>query len=615
MTTTQQTPLVDGFTPLNTSARDAQIQARATTQPREVVLFPNTTPNNQLSAEFTPVSLGHGVDIRTLGFQKSVEALTQLRERQIAALSAIMAAKKSTSGQTVKIPIDIVVHILRLCFAWTVVNNRLAFWDSRKGIYNPDQKEITTVISMVEPALTQNASNDALFALTQAASRDIMLGTNDFQHKYDDLNRYVTFKNGIYDRNTDTMLPHTPENHVIRCVQINFTPGAPNVVKPDGWDVDSWLAEMAYDKETELLFLQMIRVAIQPRVMEKSIWFYASTGRNGKGTIVEIFYQLLGIDHIANVTVNNFNQRFVFNNLDQKLAIIGDDVPANSYIPDEGIFKKLHTGEAIEVEAKNKDPRPVRFSGLILQTTNELPRFRDKGGGLYRRILPVEFKQRFTEQNVNYNIKNKYLREEVVLSHLVARALALPDFEHYIEPERSLEALGTFKEKNDNTLGFMEWAGFDLEGKEYLADLTSTDEEVDKSKLLTPMLVIPKDVIWKTYLQYCSNTKKSYLDESTAMRSIEDQLAHAGWKKLQRVRCYDPAQIVRYFTSKGVLGSISNYHAMAQGAEKPAVEVYIRNVDAFGLTLGDYNPYTPKQMTTYSKKYHASNAQELHVIR
>ena len=117
--------------------------------------------------------------------------------------------------------------------------------------------------------------------------------------------------------------------------------------------------------------------------MEKSIWLYASTGRNGKGTMVEIFYQLLGIDHIANVTADLFSKEFVFANLDQKLAIIGDDVPANTYISDEGIFKKLHTGEAIDVNAKYKDVRAVRFSGLILQTTNELPRFKDKGNGLY----------------------------------------------------------------------------------------------------------------------------------------------------------------------------------------------------------------------------------------
>lgn len=606
------TPL-GAFTPLTDEQRQAhQKQLNAT---NDVAIFPTTTTSNALKAMVTSTSLGNGVDIRTLGFDKSTEALRQLRERQISALSAAMASQKSTSGKTIKLPVDTIIQILRLCFAWSVINDRLAFWDSRYGIYNPDEKQITTIISMAEPALTKNGSGDTLFALREAANRDKMLGTSDFENKYEDTNRYVTFKNGIYDRNTNSMLPHTPENYVIRCVNINFTPGAPNVIKPDGWNADEWLRDMAYDSETEMLFLQMIRVAIQPRVMEKSIWFFASTGRNGKGTIVEIFYQLLGIEHIANVTVNDFNKPFVFNNLDQKLAIIGDDVPANSYISDEGIFKKLHTGEAIEIEAKHKDPRPVRFSGLILQTTNELPRFRDKGGGLYRRILPVEFKNRFTEENVNYNIKDKYLREEEVLSHFVSRALALPDFDRYIEPKRSLEALGEFKGKNDNTVGFLEWAEFDLDGMNYLSDVTSTESDVKKDTLLPPMLTIPKDVVWKAYLQYCSTLKKSYLDEATAMKSIEDQFAKAGWKKLPRVRCYNPSQIVNYFTSKGVLASISNYHAMAQGTQKPAVEVYIRDVSKLEEVLGEHCPYSPKEIASMSKKYHGPTAVDLDVIK
>ena len=554
----------------------------------DIVSFPGATSTPAYQQTITSQSLGNGQDIRTLGFHQSVSAVEQLRDRQIQALTALKMNSKSTSTKAVTLPVDYIVYVLKLCFAWTVINDRLAFWDSRSGIYNPDEQAVTTLISIAEPNLTMMASKDARFALKEAANRDIMLGRDDFPDEYSDTRRYVTFKNGIYDLKTKLMHKHTPKNKVIRCVQIEYQVDAPNVVMADGWDADKWLAETAVDPETETLFLQMIRVAIQPRVMEKSIWLYASTGRNGKGTMVEIFYQLLGIDHIANVTADLFSKEFVFANLDQKLAIIGDDVPANTYISDEGIFKKLHTGEAIDVNAKYKDVRAVRFSGLILQTTNELPRFKDKGNGLYRRILPVEFMQHFTTGNVNRNIKDVYLRDPRVLSHYVSRALALPDFDQYIEPKRSLEAMDRYKEHNDNTVEFM---------NEWFPDASGMINSTDT------MFTMPKDALWTAYLQFCSVRKYNYNHRNTFYNTVESYLKTRGWKITSRLRKYEPNQVLKFLSSIEGGTSTPEYHRLSQGADKPPKVLYVRNALAYKEAYGDNCKVDDKTILKYNEIY------------
>src|SRR5699024_1817716 len=64
----------------------------------------------------------------------------------------------------------------------------------------------------------------------------------------------VAVNNGIFDYDTKTMLPFTPDLVFLSKSKVDYNPGAKNVVihNPDDntdWDVESWMRELSDDKD------------------------------------------------------------------------------------------------------------------------------------------------------------------------------------------------------------------------------------------------------------------------------------------------------------------------------------------------------------------------------
>ncbi|WP_242865019.1 phage/plasmid primase, P4 family, partial [Clostridium botulinum] len=125
-------------------------------------------------------------------------------------------------------------------------------------------------------------------------------------------------------------------------------------------------------------------------------------GSNGKSTLLEVLNELLGEENIASVSLEELNHRFKTFQLEGKLANIGDDI-SNKYIEDNSTFKKLVTGEKVNVERKGRDPFDFKNYSKLIFSANELPRINDLSGGLKRRLIFIPFNATFSKKDKDYD--------------------------------------------------------------------------------------------------------------------------------------------------------------------------------------------------------------------
>lgn len=98
--------------------------------------------------------------------------------------------------------------------------------------------------------------------------------------------------------------------------------------------------------------------------------------------------------------------------LEGKTLVIGDDVPVGVNIEDSSNFNSVITGDPVLVNIKNKQPYRTVFRTTVIQSTNGMPRFKNKTGGTNRRLLIVPFNADFNGAKENPNIKEKYLTDK-----------------------------------------------------------------------------------------------------------------------------------------------------------------------------------------------------------
>src|SRR5699024_2455855 len=277
-------------------------------------------------------------------------------------------------------------------------NTRLAMYLPSEGIYTQNATRIKRVISWLEPKLNNAKAEEVIYHLTN--STDVVEKTES---------RYlIPVENGVFNLKTKTLEPFSPE--YVFTTKIS-TPYIENPVNPviDGWDVENWLNSIACeDSEIESLLWQVINDSLNGNYSRKKTIFLIGGGNNGKGTFQELVTNLIGFRNVATLKVNEFDEDFKLSELEGKTVVIGDDVPAGVYIDDSSNFNSVVTGDRVLVNVKNKPMYSTVFKCGVIQSTNGMPKFRNKTDGTIRRLVIVPFNANFNGGKENFKIKDKY---------------------------------------------------------------------------------------------------------------------------------------------------------------------------------------------------------------
>lgn len=272
----------------------------------------------------------------------------------------------------------------------------------------------------------------------------------------------IPVNNGIFDYDTKKLLPFSPDYVFVSKCKVNFNAAATNVVihnDDDGtdWDVDSWVHELTDDPQVEKLIWQIIGAVIRPNVRwDKVIMPYSTKGNNGKGTLCRLLRNLCGEGNYTSIAINDMSKNFRLSPLLHVSAVIVDENNVTGYLDDASTFKALITGDQVQIEEKYKAPVDFRFSGLMVQCVNFLPRVNDKTSSFYRRILMVPFEKCFTGAERKY-IKDDYLNRQEVLEYVLCKVLEkIPSYYDFDVPDACTRLLDDYKTFNDPVRQFAE---------------------------------------------------------------------------------------------------------------------------------------------------------------
>lgn len=119
----------------------------------------------------------------------------------------------------------------------------------------------------------------------------------------------------------------------------------------------------------------------------KVFFFVGEKGANGKSTFLEMLNNFAG-DLRTNISLENFNDATSVVDLEGKLVNIGDDIDA-SYLESSSNFKILASGNTIVTRPIYATPYRLKNKATLIFTANDMPTFKDKTGGIARRLVII----------------------------------------------------------------------------------------------------------------------------------------------------------------------------------------------------------------------------------
>jgi P4 family phage/plasmid primase-like protien len=225
----------------------------------------------------------------------------------------------------------------------------------------------------------------------------------------------INVKNGLYNRFTHTLEPHTPEFLNTTQIPADYNPKAECV------NIARFLCQ-TLRKEDIALVLQVFGYnLILDYSIQKAVMLHAPGG-NGKGTLMRLLTAFLGKENIANETLQNLNlDKFACANLYGKLANVFADI-SDSAIYEDSMFKSLTGGDRIPAERKFENRFYFTNLARLIFSANVIPRHPKSGYAYHRRWVLIDFPCTFEGQNEDKELDSK-LQTPEELSGLLNLAL------------------------------------------------------------------------------------------------------------------------------------------------------------------------------------------------
>ncbi|AQY40933.1 phage/plasmid primase, P4 family [Bacillus thuringiensis] len=321
----------------------------------------------------------------------------------------------------------------------------------KDGVYSDKQEDIEEAMIRHIPALKRMQRQETIAYLQLKA-----------KHKNFASTKYVVVKNGVFNLETWRLEDFTPEIITRNKIPVAYVPGAYYEV------TDKTFNKIAVnDKKIRAILEEILGYILFRRNEFAATFILTGDGSNGKSSYLKIIRKLIGSDNASSLDLNELDQRFKTAELFGKLANIGDDI-GKGYIKESSIFKKLSTGETLNVERKGKDPFDFTNYAKLIFSANEMPRINDFSDGLGRRLQIVPFKAKFTPNDDDYDpfITDKLLSDESMqyVLNLALKSLKRLLVEKKFTTSKAVEdELIKYQEENNPIISFVNNEDVELE--------------------------------------------------------------------------------------------------------------------------------------------------------
>ena len=274
--------------------------------------------------------------------------------------------------------------------------------------------------------------------------------------------RYIAFKNGIYDIYEETLLPFSTELYVTIQIPWNYNNKAYHKLTDTVLDNIS-----CQDTEVRALLEECIGYCFYKTNELGSSFFLIGNRSNGKSTFLKMVKNVLGRKNYSALDLSELSERFNTATMYNKLANIGDDI-GDEYLYGSkvAIFKKLVTGDTVKAEEKNQPVFMFDPFAKMFFAANEMPKIKDKTGAVLRRMVIVPFNAEFNRDDPNFKhniIKDLITAEaaEYLINIGIKGLNRILDRQNFTQPDKVKKQLEEYERSNDTVLQFVEEVGLE----------------------------------------------------------------------------------------------------------------------------------------------------------
>lgn len=218
-------------------------------------------------------------------------------------------------------------------------------------------------------------------------------------------NSYVNFENGLYDIYNHTFIPHSPT--VLSTIRIPYKYNGDAACPL--WE--KTLKEILEgDKNKTKTLQEFFGYCLTREVKYEKALVMTGEGGTGKSTIMNTLKYMVGMENCSALSLRYFSDPQKTSVLKSKLINICTEVPKK--IEDfESDFRKIVTGEEITISPKYVADYTITPYCKVVLAINEFPYIDDKTSAFYRRLLLLELKREFKEEEQNKDLKEMLLIE------------------------------------------------------------------------------------------------------------------------------------------------------------------------------------------------------------
>ncbi|MFB6364265.1 phage/plasmid primase, P4 family [Paenibacillus elgii] len=294
-------------------------------------------------------------------------------------------------------------------------------------------------------------------AMIQLAAPYLAVGTDELDADHWLLN----VRNGILDLRTGKLLPHHRRHLITRRVEVDYLPDS----RCPNWE--TFLSEIIKDKQGNtqndvIRYLQKaFGYALTGDTSEHVLFFFSGNGRNGKGTMANTIYKLLG-DYAEQANTDSFLAKQNAGGVNNDIAklkgaryVIASESEKGSRLS-EALVKQLTGGDPISARFLHKEFFTYIPTFKIFFSTNHRPKISGMDYGIWERMRIVDFNVRFTEEKRDKNLSAKLEAEFPGILNWMVQGCLMWQQEGLRAPKSMQESRDNYREEMDSVSDFIE---------------------------------------------------------------------------------------------------------------------------------------------------------------
>lgn len=286
------------------------------------------------------------------------------------------------------------------------------------GIYLPEGvSEIKRLSRLIlEKAYTTQLGNQVL----EKIKYDTLINYKEFfnQEKKDPY--LLPVKNGILNVKTLELTPYNPNNVFFNKINAEFDMLSQDTRAQEY--IESIVKPQDFNLVQEMLGFLLIR-----EYRYEKAFFCTGEGSNGKSKFFDLIKHFLGEENCSHLSMTDILESpFATNSLHHKLVNISGEI-SNEVLKNTDIFKRLTGGDLVHADRKFLPPISfVNYAKLIF-ALNEVPRTLDQSTGFFRRVVIIDFPNKFMPRKEYELLSDSEKKEYKIADPNVIKRLLEPE--------------------------------------------------------------------------------------------------------------------------------------------------------------------------------------------